>query len=266
MAAGLWAGALFVLLCAAAALGFYVRTRIPERHRSQDTMELVGVTISLLVTFTSIVLGLLTGEVTTRFDQAATNDGAFSSQIVQVDQCFRAIGPAADPLRKQLQSYLFAVIVSTWPGEASPPGNLPHPDMTNQPVAGESLPLSSLLNHIRAQLWRQTPADAVGQKTLDNCENQYASFLQSRWNIIEESNSSISVPFYGVLVIWLVILFASFGLTARPNPLATIVVVLTSISITIAVGVIADLDQPYGGVFSISSSGSRNALADMLRD
>jgi hypothetical protein len=45
-----------------------------------------------------------------------------------------------------------------------------------------------------------------------------------------------------------------------------IIVALSALSIAVAVGVIADLDQPYGGLFSIPSTATRNALADMVRD
>jgi hypothetical protein len=44
------AGALFFVLCASAALGSYVRARLPDRHQSQETMALVQFTISLFVT------------------------------------------------------------------------------------------------------------------------------------------------------------------------------------------------------------------------
>ncbi len=57
-----------VLLTVAAGVGFYVNSRLPEKHRSKDTIELVGLAISLLVTFTAIVLGLLTTSVKTGFD------------------------------------------------------------------------------------------------------------------------------------------------------------------------------------------------------
>jgi hypothetical protein len=44
-----------------------------------------------------------------------------------------------------------------------------------------------------------------------------------------------------------------------------IIVALSALSIAVAVGVIADLDQPYGGLFGIPSAATRNALADMVR-
>ena len=49
------------------------------------------------------------------------------------------------------------------------------------------------------------------------CVEQYGDLLNARWKVIEGARPSISPPFYWVLVIWLSILFGSFGLTARPN-------------------------------------------------
>ena len=61
---------LFFLLCAAASGGFVVKTRLPERHRSKESFELVQLSINLLVTFTAIVLGLLTNSVKNGFEAA----------------------------------------------------------------------------------------------------------------------------------------------------------------------------------------------------
>ena len=47
--------------------------------------------------------------------------------------------------------------------------------------------------------------------------------------------------------------------------LTVIIVGLSALSITIAVAVISDMDQPYGGIFGIPSDSMRNALADMER-
>jgi hypothetical protein len=76
---------------------------------------------------------------------------------------------------------------------------------------------------------------------------------------------STTPPFYWVLVIWLSILFGSFGLTARPNALVAAITVLSALSITIAVFVILDMDEPYGGLFGVPSTAMRNALDDMMR-
>ena len=259
------AGALFFVLCGAAALGSYIKAKLPERHRSPETMALVQVTISLLVTFTSIVLGLLTGAVATQFQQASRNDGVFAGQLVQVDQCLRDYGPETAHMRQQFRGYVAAVLVSTWPDEP-PPKEISHPDMSKDPVLGEGLSLTGLLNTIRTEFRELSPKNAMQERVLADCAAEFSSFLRSRWDIIEEATNSISLPFYGVLSVWLVILFASFGLIARFNPVSGIIIVLSALSIAVAVGVISDLDQPYGGLFSIPSTATRNALADMVRD
>ena len=61
---------LLVILCAASVGGYFIKTRLPERHRSRDSFELVQTSINLLVTFTAIVLGLLTNSVKSGFDAA----------------------------------------------------------------------------------------------------------------------------------------------------------------------------------------------------
>jgi hypothetical protein len=259
------AGALFFVLCAAAALGSYVKAKLPEKHRSGETMALVQVTISLLVTFTSIVLGLLTGAVATQFQQASRNDGVFAGQLVQVDQCLRDYGPETAHMRQQFRGYVAAVLASTWPDEPAPK-DISHPDMSKDPILGEGVSLTALLNTIRTELRELSPKNAVEERVLTDCAAEFSSFLRSRWDIVEESTNSISVPFYGVLSIWLVILFASFGLIGRPDPVSGIITALSALSIAVAVGVVSDLNQPYGGLFSIPSTATRNALADMVRD
>ncbi len=61
---------LFAILCASSVLGFFVHPRLPERHRTAQSIALVQLAISLLVTFTAIVLGLLTTSVKEGYDTA----------------------------------------------------------------------------------------------------------------------------------------------------------------------------------------------------
>ena len=68
-----------------------------------------------------------------------------------------------------------------------------------------------------------------------------------------------------MLVFWLVILFASFGLRAPPNLVIVSIIGLCALSVTSAVFVILDMDRAYGGLFGIPSTAMRNALADMMR-
>jgi hypothetical protein len=254
---------LLVLLCAAAGAGYLVKSRLPERHRSRDSFELVQMTIYLLVTFTAIVLGLLTNSVKSGFDAAYNVRGQYAASLAQLDSCLRDLGPETDPIRAQLRAYTAAVIASTWPDE-KPPEGVRYPDTKGTPLTGESRALGSIVDDVGRSLRRLQPPDLVHQRLQSVCEQQYADLIKNRWTVIEQARASFSTPFYWVLVFWLVILFASIGLTAPANPVTVIVIALSAISVTAAMFVILDLDMPYGGLFGIPSSAMRNTLADMM--
>ncbi len=254
---------LFPLLCAAAALGYFVKTRLPERHRSRDSFELVPISINLLVTFTAIVLGLLTNSVKNGFDTAYADRVGYAAALAQMDRCLRDYGHETLPMRQDLRAYAAAVIASTWP-EEKPPEGVEHPDTAGMPLTGESRILGAIIDDVGSRLRRLEPADTVHERVEAACLEQYADLEKSRWRVIEQSRASISPPFYWVLVLWLSILFACIGLTAPRGPVTVIIVALSALSITAAMFVIQDMDIPYGGLFGIPSGSMRAALADMV--
>jgi len=253
---------LFLGLCASAGVGYWVKTRLPERHRSHESLELVQLTINLLVTFTAIVLGLLTTSVKSGFDRSYNAVSALAGDAVQLDRCLGDYGAEAAPMRKALRAYLAMAIATTWPDE-KPPAGVALQDVRDIPIIGESAALGGVLDSIGHQLRGLAPPDASHRQLQATCETQYGGLIRGRWSVIEAMRPSISPPFYWVMVLWLVILFASLGLTAPANPVTTIVIGLSAVSIAVAVFVILDLDIPIGGLFSIPSESIRHALADI---
>lgn len=255
---------IFFVLCASAALGFIVNGRLHERHRTPDSIDLVHLAIGLLVTFTAIVMGLLTSSVKTGFENAYQAGGTYAGQLTQLDRCLRDYGPETAATRGQLRSYVAAVIASTWPDEAAPQG-VAYPDSADMRGIGEDQTLGNVIDDIGLAVRRLEPTDAFHRTQASACVSDYADVVKSRWAVIEGVHGSISAPFYWVLVFWLTIVFASFGLRAPPNTLNVIVIVMCAISVSSAIFVIHDLDVPYGGLFGVPSDAMRHALTDMLR-
>jgi hypothetical protein len=255
---------LMAILCASAAIGFFVHARLPEHHRSAQSIGLVQLAISLLVTFIAIVLGLLTTSVKAGYDAAYAARGRYAGELAQMDRCLRDYGPETAPIRGQLRAYVAAVIASTWPDEP-PPANVSYPDTSRMARTGESPILASLMSDIGVETRSLEPADPVHKNLIAACVQDYHDLIQARWAVIEGQGQSISPPFYWVLVFWLAILFGAFGVTAAPNPMIVTVITLCALSVSAAVLVILDLDHPYGGLFGIPSAAMRDALADMMR-
>ena len=174
-------------------------------------------TINLLVTFTAIVLGLLTTSVKAGFDAAYNARGAYASELAQLDQYLREYGPETDKIREQLREYVAAVIASTWPDE-KPPAGVRYPDVSHMPLVGESDVLGDIINAVGREINLLEPKDELHKRLQAECAQQYWDLVKARWTVIEGARESISAPFYWVLVLWLVILFASLGLPRRPIP------------------------------------------------
>ena len=80
---------------------------------------------------------------------------------------------------------------------------------------------SSVMEDMLAQLERhirQLEAhDPMHRRLAGTSIAQFERLIHSRWQLIEEAGSSISTPFYIVLVFWLAVVFVSFGLNAPRN-------------------------------------------------
>ncbi len=254
----------FFALCASASVGLFVNGRLPERHRTADSIDLVHLAIGLLVTFTAIVLGLLTSSVKTGFENAYQARGIYAGQLTQLDRCLRDYGLETAPTRAQLHSYVAAVIASTWPDEPAPQG-VAFPDTSHMRQTGEDPTLANVMDDIGLAVRGLEPTDAFHRAQAAACASDYSDIVKTRWVVIEGVHGSISAPFYWVLVFWLAIVFASFGLRAPPNALNVIVIVMCAVCVSSAIFVIHDLDVPYGGLFGVPSDSMRHALADMMR-
>jgi len=254
----------FCLLLAATGAGLFAKSKLHERHRTGESVELIQLAITLQVTFTAIVLGLLTSSVKTGFEAAYQARGMYAGQLAQLDRCLRDYGPETAPIRANLRSYVAAVIASTWPNEKRPQ-TVGYPDTSHMALTGEDPTLANLMNDIGLGVRGLEGADGFHRAIASACVGDYADVLKSRWAVIEGLHGSISTPFYWVLVFWLVILFGCFGLRAPASRLTLIVIVMCAISVSSAIFVIHTLDVPYGGFFGVPSESMRNALRDMMR-
>ena len=253
----------FVLLCASAALGMFVRPRLPEHHRTREATELMQISIGLLVTFAAIVLGLLTASVKQGYDRAAHDRQEYALQLTLLDQCLSEYGPDAAAIRGDVARYTAAVIASTWPSEP-PPAGVSYPNVAGMPRTGAAPALNRLMNDVGVAMSRLPPDDTAHARVAALCMDRYKDVMHARLDVIEDARTPLLEPFYQILVVWLMIIFACFGLVAPRTGLSVTIIVLCAISLSSVMFVINDLSLPYGGFFSIPSTSMRAALDAML--
>jgi len=244
---------LFVLL-GSSVLGRVIHPLLSERHRNREVIDFVRLVVAMLVTFAALVLGLLTTSVKASFDKVGTDLNGLSIELIRLDQCLRQWGEETAPIRKELRAYTAAAIATTWTEEPRPPGDY-YP--THVPVIHgseiESSVLANMLTRIEFGIRGLEARDPTHRRLETTGIAQYERLMQTRWRLIEEAGSSMSTPFLVVLIFWLAVVFAAFGLNAPHNLLSYITIALAALSVASAIFVILDLDQPFGGIFTVSS-------------
>jgi hypothetical protein len=256
---------LFLLQLVSFNLGCRIQDRLPEHHHSRETVESVQLVIVMLVTFASLVLGLLTSSAKSRFDSQTDDLRRYGIDLIELDQRLREYGPDADSVRALLRAYTAAAIVDTWPGEKRPAGH--YPTHFDRPVKDslENTALGNTLSDLDTMVRRLSPADAFHAQLLTVIQTRMAAVMQQRWVLIESAHSTISWPFLIVLTFWLVIVFAIFGLSSPRNGLVHATVLLCALSISSSIFLILEFETPLSGLIRMSSEPIRDALAHMDR-
>ena len=73
------------------------------------------------------------------------------------------------------------------------------------------------------------------------------------------------MPFLGLLVFWLTIIFASYSILGEMNPTVKAFVLLFALSSSGALFLISELNSPFGGLLRLSQVQISEALAPLSR-
>ena len=79
-----------------------------------------------------------------------------------------------------------------------------------------------------------------------------SDILETRWLTYGSSKEAIPLPFLIVVVLWLTMVFLSFGLFAPFNATVAAATLVSAASIAGAIFLIVELDDPFNGVIKVS--------------
>ena len=244
-------------------LGWRAQRALPDRHRSRDTIESLRLVLGMLVTFAAIVLGLLTSTSKTHFDAIEASLQSFAVDLISVNQRFREFGAEAEADRALLRAYTAAAIADTWPEEPAPSGTYPRHPGHLPGNAQESLQLGDMLLRVDRALGRLTPTNPSQQELKPELETRMDQTLQQRWTVLAAVHPTTTWPFLFVMTLWLMLVFAMFGLSSPANVVVYATIGATALSVSAAMWLIVELNNPLSGWLKVSSQPLREALVHM---
>jgi hypothetical protein len=241
----------FALIFGSALIATYVHGLLPQHHLSSDSKDVVKLGIALVATMSALVLSLLVASAKSAFDTRSNQLAQVSADFVLLDRALARYGPETKEARSLLQRSVAATIERFWPAEGAK-------RIALDPTAS---PAEALYDKIEALTPR---SDA--QRSMRNQALALATAMErTRVAAFENLGASIPVPFLVVLVFWLCIIFASFGLFAPRNATVIAALCVSALSVAGAIFLILELDRSFEGLLQVSDAPLRAALTQLGR-
>jgi len=246
------AAIVFACVFAGALFGMFLSSVLPKEHLSENAKDVIKVTMAMLATLAALVLGLLTASAKSSLDDKENAVRSWAAEALFLDRTLAQYGPEAQGARELLKQAIAARIAQLWPGsgEAVTPAKIGE----GAGIEGVQQALLALTPKTDAQRWLQSTAL---QTT--------STIAARRWLIAQQIASNLRWPFLVVLIFWLAVIFASFGLFAPRNATVIVTLAICALSVSGAIFLILEMDQPFDGLLKLSDAPLRTALAQLGR-
>jgi hypothetical protein len=168
-----------------------------------------------------------------------------------IDRTLADYGPEAKEAREVLRRTYASAVDRFYSGGGAGTANLDVPDSL-----------------VRVEQFQQKLRELAPRNDMQRLLQSEALALshglaQTRWLLIEPGHAAIPTPFLVVLVLWLAILFAGFGLISANNRTVVATLFVCALSVSSAIFVIEDIAHPLEGFMQIPSAPARNALSHL---
>src|SRR5438034_2667463 len=241
----------FACVFGGALLGMFFRSVLPEHHLTQDSKDVVKLGMGLIGTMAALVLGLLIASAKSAFDTQNNEFKQAAANIVLLDRTLAHYGPETKQTRDLIRRTVAFRLAATWPEDDSTPSRLDTPETT------------PTVETIETGI-RELSPKTDGQRWLQSRALQFTGDLQqTRWLLFGGVADSMPMPFLVVLVFWITVIFASFGLFAPPNGTVVSVLLVCALSIAASIVLVVQLGRPFEGMLKISSAPFRYTLSHL---
>jgi hypothetical protein len=238
----------FAVVFGGALLGMFVRRLLPQNHLSDESKSIVMIAMGLVATMTAIVLGLLISSAKSSFDALSHEITGTSADIILLDRRLALYGTETKEPRDLLRSAAANALDFMELKKSAAPASL----VSNR----DADPIFEKIQGLLPKDDRQRSLKAEALSILMEIQ-------KTRWLMYEQQANLISMPMLVILVLWLTVLFISFGLYAPTNGTVVTSLLLAALSVSCAVFLILELYAPYKGLIKISSAPLRAALVQL---
>lgn len=236
---------MFTCVFGGALAGMFVRAMLPGEHLQSESRDSIKVGMGFVGTMVALVLGLLVALAKSSYDTQGTEVTQISANMVLLDRVLAHYGPETGEARASLNVAATSFVARMWATDSSPAASAPN-------ATGDALfnAIESLAP--KDELQRGLKSQAVGI-VLD--------LGRTRWLMFEQGTTGVSMPLLIMLIVWLTLIFISFGLFAPRNFTVVGSFFVSALSVSGAMLLILEMYAPFSGLIQISQAPMRAAIA-----
>jgi hypothetical protein len=243
------AGITFACAFGSAVAGAFVRDRLPAPHLAKESQDVVRLGMGLVATMTALLLGLVTASARSTYDAQDAAIKNSSVSILTLDRHLAEYGPETKPTRDLIREAIAFRLEAMWPSDGTS-GNF-GPSSPVPPIEKIQNQLLALAPTTDAQRWLKGEALKLSDEV-----------VKTRWRLLGITGA-IPPTFIFVVIFWLTVTFASFGLYAPRNATVLGVLFFAALSVALALFLIVELDGPFEGLIKVSSMPIRFTLENL---
>jgi hypothetical protein len=238
----------FACIFGGALLGLLLHVSLPQHHLAADSKDIVKLGMGLVGTMAALVLGLLVASAKGSYDAQSAELTQMSANIALLDRGLALYGPETKEERALLRGAVVRILDQMWSkdGASSSP--------TAAPSGGEIL---------YEKIQGLSPKNGTQRSIQGQALSIAVDIGKIRWLMYAQQATSVSMPLLSVLVLWLTLIFISFGLFAPFNATVVASLFVSALSVSGAVFLILEMYSPYDGLIQISSAPLRAAFAHL---
>lgn len=233
----------FASIFGASLLGIRLHAALPNHHLNAETKEVVRLGMGLIATMTALLLGLLVATAKNSYDTQRNDVILIAGRIAFLDRALQLYGSETEATRQILRRAVESAIPRMWPDE-KPQGRI-------DPALPEGYDLYSSITNL-------APQDDVQRSLKTRALETVIELSKTRMLLAAREEPSVVTPLLVAVIVWLGIIFLSFGLFAPSNKVVIITMLVVALSVSAAIFLIMELDRPFDGVIQISSTPFHN--------
>jgi hypothetical protein len=240
----------FTFMSGGVLLGSYLRMILPDEHTQADSRDILTITSTgMMATLIALIIGLLVTSAKSNFDDTSSSITQGGAKIITLDYYLSHYGPESKEARELVRQATVGGIEHVWPTHSRQGVDLAEMELSTN-MADVYTRLIALTPKNDTQKYLQTQALQIG-----------ADLMQSRWMLIEQSQVELPSIFLVILNFWLTVLFVQFGLLAPRNWTAKTALFVCALSVSGAIYLILELNNPLEGSIKVSSAPLHKALS-----